>query len=53
MAEKRFQEGEVTRKVYSKDFIKILFRQNDKKFENKYLKIERNWKRWKRKDKTI
>ena len=45
MIKERFQEREVTRKVYSKDFIKILFRWNDKKFENKDLKIERNWER--------
>ena len=32
---------------------RMLYKWDDRKFENKYLKkLERNWKRWKREDKT-
>ena len=33
---------------------KMLYSQNDGNFENKYLrKLERNWEKWKEKNKTI
>ena len=33
--------------------VKMLYGQNDGKFENEYLKkLERNWKKWKGEDKT-
>ena len=48
--ERDFRKGELPGKYTAK----ILYSQNDGKFENKYLrKLERNWEKWKGKDKTI
>ena len=42
------------RELLKKYTAKMLYVQNDGKFENKYLKrLERNQEKWKRKDKTI
>ena len=46
--EKDFRRGKLPRKY----IMKMLYGQNDKKFEDKYLrKLERNWRKQKRKDK--
>ena len=48
--EKDFRRGELSGKYTAK----MLYRQNNRKFENKYLKrLERNWKKQKGKDKMI
>ena len=40
----KFRRSELLEKYIAK----ILFGQNDRKFENKYLKkLERSWQRWK------
>ena len=42
------------RELLGKYITKMLYEQNDRNFENKYLKrLERNWEKWKGKDKTI
>ena len=47
--EKDFRRGELPEKYT----VKILYKQEDGKFEEEYLrKLERNWKNWKRKDKS-
>jgi len=47
--EKDFRRGELPVKYMAK----MLCRWDDRKFESKYLKkLEKNWKRWKREDKT-
>ena len=39
---------------YWKSIVKILFRWNTKKFENKYLKkLERSWVKWKGKERQV
>ena len=45
MVEKRdFRRAELLEKYIAK----ILYRQDNRKFENKYLKkLERNWQKWK------
>ena len=45
MAEKRdFRK----RKLLERYMIKILYRQNNRKFKDEYLKkLERNWQKWK------
>jgi len=41
-------------KLLEKYTVKILYRWDDGKFENEYLKrLERNWEKWKGKDKMI
>ena len=41
------------RELLEKYIAKILYRQDDRKFENEYLKkLERNWKKWKGEYKT-
>jgi len=48
--EKDFRRGELLKKYMAK----MLHRWDNGKFENEYLKrLERNWEKWKRKDKTI
>ena len=48
--EKDFRRRELLKKYT----VKMLYVQNDGKFENKYLKrLERNWEKWKRKDTII
>ena len=50
LEEKNFRRGELLGKYITK----ILYRQNDGKFENEYLKrLERNWEKWKGKEKMI
>ena len=47
--EKDFRRAELPEKYIAK----MLYRWNDEKFENEYLKkLERSWKRWKGEDKT-
>ena len=42
--ERDFRKGELLEKYMAK----ILYRQNDRKFEDEYLKkLERNWQKWK------
>jgi len=42
------------RELLGKYTAKILYRWNNRKFKNEYLrKLERNWQNWKGKDKTI
>ena len=50
MAEKRdFRRG----KLPGKYMARMLYEQNNKKFEREYLKkLERNWTKWKEKNKT-
>ena len=47
MAEERgFRRGE----LLGKYIVRVLYRQDDRKFEKKYLrKLERNWMKWKEK----
>ena len=48
--EKDFRRGE----LLGKYIVKMLYGQDNRKFENEYLKrLERNWKKWKRKYKTV
>ena len=48
--EKDFTRGQLPEKY----IVKMLYGQDNEKFENKYLKrLEKNWKRQKGKDKTI
>ena len=51
LAEERdLRRGELPGKYIAK----ILYRWNNRKFKNEYLrKLERNWQNWKGKDKTI
>ena len=48
--EKDFRRGELP----EKNMAKMLYKWDDRKFEKKYLKrLERNWEKWKEKDKMI